>query len=117
MPERWDLIDTPDPSSTSFVVRVKPDTVSLNPDLIPEPGDLFKNLGAGNYGWIPDPALAADARFGLYQYVDNSEWEEFHAKNFKTIFEHRNKRYGAYQARIRQPVIMTYVLLGAVGLR
>ncbi len=54
--------------------------------------------------------------FSLYQYVDNSEWEEFHAKNFKTIFEHRNKRYGAYQARIRQPVIMTYVLLGAVAL-
>jgi hypothetical protein len=54
--------------------------------------------------------------FSLYQYVDNSEWEEFHAKNFKTIFEHRNKRYGAYQARIRQPIIMTYVLLGAVGL-
>lgn len=54
--------------------------------------------------------------FSLYQYVDNSEWEEFHAKNFKTIFEHRNKRYGAYQARTRQPVIMTYVLLSAVGL-
>lgn len=54
--------------------------------------------------------------FSLYQYVDNSEWEEFHAKNFKTIFEHRNKRYGAYQARTRQPVIMTYVLLGAVAL-
>lgn len=54
--------------------------------------------------------------FSLYQYVDNSEWEEFHAKNFKTIFEHRNKRYGAYQARTRQPVIMTYVLLGAIAL-
>lgn len=54
--------------------------------------------------------------FSLYQYVDNSEWEEFHAKNFKTIFEHRNKRYGAYQARTRQPVIMTYILLGAVAL-
>lgn len=52
--------------------------------------------------------------FSLYQYVDNSEWEEFHAKNFKTIFEHRNKRYGAYQIRNRQPVIMTYVLLGVV---
>lgn len=52
--------------------------------------------------------------FSLYQYVDNSEWEEFHAKNFKTIFEHRNKRYGAYQIRNRQPVIMMYVLLGAV---
>jgi hypothetical protein len=52
--------------------------------------------------------------FSLYQYVDNSEWEEFHAKNFKTIFEHRNKRYGAYQIRTRQPLIMTYVLIGAV---
>ncbi|WP_430403888.1 hypothetical protein [Fluviicola sp.] len=52
--------------------------------------------------------------FSLYQYVDNSEWEEFHAKNFKTIFEHRNKRYGAYQIRNRQPAIMSYVLLGLV---
>jgi outer membrane biosynthesis protein TonB len=52
--------------------------------------------------------------FSLYQYVDNSEWEEFHAKNFKTIFEHRNKSYGAYQIRSRQPVIMTYVILGVV---
>lgn len=52
--------------------------------------------------------------FSLYQYVDNSEWEEFHAKNFKTIFEHRNKRYGAYQIRTRQPAIMTYVLLVTV---
>lgn len=52
--------------------------------------------------------------FSLYQYVDNSEWEEFHAKNFKTIFEHRNKRYGAYQIRNRQPVIMAYVILVAV---
>lgn len=54
--------------------------------------------------------------FSLYQYVDNSEWEEFHAKNFKTIFEHRNKRYGAYQARTRQPVIMMYILFGAIAL-
>lgn len=54
--------------------------------------------------------------FSLYQYVDNSEWEEFHAKNFKTIFEHRNKRYGAYQTRTRQPVIMTYILLSSVAL-
>lgn len=54
--------------------------------------------------------------FSLYQYVDNSEWEEFHAKNFKTIFEHRNKRYGAYQARTRQPVIMMYILLGTIAL-
>nr|WP_294861842.1 hypothetical protein [uncultured Fluviicola sp.] len=52
--------------------------------------------------------------FSLYQYVDNSEWEEFHAKNFKTIFEHRNKRYGAYQIRSKQPTIMMYVLLGVV---
>src|SRR5688572_12890686 len=52
--------------------------------------------------------------FSLYQYVDNSEWEEFHAKNFKTIFQHKNKRYGAYHIRNRQPVIMMYVLLGAV---
>jgi len=52
--------------------------------------------------------------FSLYQYVDNSEWEEFHAKNFKTIFEHRNKRYGAYQIRARQPAIMMYVLLVVV---
>jgi hypothetical protein len=52
--------------------------------------------------------------FSLYQYVDNSEWEEFHAKNFKTIFEHRNKRYGAYQIRRKQPAIMMYVLLAVV---
>ncbi len=52
--------------------------------------------------------------FSLYHYVDNSEWEEFHAKNFKTIFEHRNKRYGAYQTRTRQPVILMYVLFGAI---
>lgn len=54
--------------------------------------------------------------FSLYQYVDNSEWEEFHAKNFKTIFEHRNKRYGAYQIRTRQPVILMYVTLSIVVL-
>jgi outer membrane biosynthesis protein TonB len=52
--------------------------------------------------------------FSLYQYVDNSEWEEFHEKNFKTIFEHRNKRYGAYQIRNSQPLILMYVLLGSV---
>lgn len=52
--------------------------------------------------------------FSLYQYVDNSEWEEFHEKNFKTIFRNKNKKYGAYQIRNRQPVIMTYVLMGAV---
>lgn len=54
--------------------------------------------------------------FSLYHYVDNSEWEEFHAKNFKTIFEHRNKRYGAYQLRNRQPVILMYVTLSILVL-
>lgn len=54
--------------------------------------------------------------FSLYQYVDNSEWEEFHAKNFKTIFEHRNKSYGAYRTRRRQPVVLMYVLFGAIAL-
>lgn len=54
--------------------------------------------------------------FSLYQYVDNSEWEEFHAKNFKMIFEHRNKRYGAYQMRNRQPVILMYVVIAALVL-
>lgn len=54
--------------------------------------------------------------FSLYQYVDNSEWEEFHEKNFKTIFANRNKRYGAYQIRNRQPAILMYVLLGAIVL-
>ncbi len=52
--------------------------------------------------------------FSLYQYVDNSEWEEFHAKNFKVIFEKRNKRYGAYRIRNRQPVVLMYVLLATV---
>ena len=52
--------------------------------------------------------------FSLYQYVDNSEWDEFHTKNLKVIFENRNKRYGAYHTRARQPVIMMYILLGAV---
>ncbi len=54
--------------------------------------------------------------FSLYQYVDNSEWEELQAKNFKTIFEHRNKKYGAYQMRSRQPVILMYVTLGIIVL-
>lgn len=52
--------------------------------------------------------------FSLYQYVDNSEWEEFHAKNSKVIFEKRNKRYGAYNIRNRQPVILTYILLASI---
>lgn len=52
--------------------------------------------------------------FSLYQYVDNSEWEEFQANNFKTIFAHRNKKYGAYQMRSRQPVILMYITLGLV---
>ncbi len=54
--------------------------------------------------------------FSLYQYVDNSEWEEFHAKNFKTIFEHRNKQYGAYRIRSRQPVVLMYILFGVITL-
>lgn len=54
--------------------------------------------------------------FSLYQYVDNSEWEEFHEQNFKAIFANRNKRYGAYQIRNRQPVILMYVLIGVVAL-
>ncbi len=54
--------------------------------------------------------------FSLYQYVDNSEWEELQAKNFKTIFEHRNKKYGAYQMRSRQPVILMYITLGILVL-
>lgn len=54
--------------------------------------------------------------FSLYQYVDNSEWEEFHAKNFKTIFEHRNKQYGAYRTRSRQPVVLMYILFGVIAL-
>ena len=54
--------------------------------------------------------------FSLYQYVDNSEWEEFHAKNFKTIFEHRNKQYGAYRTRSRQPVVLMYILFATIAL-
>lgn len=54
--------------------------------------------------------------FSLYQYVDNSEWEEFQAGNFKTIFANRNKKYGAYQMRTRQPVILMFVTLGIVVL-
>jgi outer membrane biosynthesis protein TonB len=52
--------------------------------------------------------------FSLYQYIDNSEWEEFRANNFKAIFENRNKRYGAYQTRNRQSSILMYVTLAAV---
>lgn len=54
--------------------------------------------------------------FSLYQYVDNSEWEEFRTKNFNTIFKHRNKSYGAYQARNSQPVVLMYITFGLIAL-
>lgn len=75
MPERWDLIDTPNPSLFGFVVRVPQDKISLEPQLCPQEGDLFKTLGLKNnvsMGWIPDNALATDGRFGLYVYVQKS---------------------------------------------
>jgi hypothetical protein len=69
---RWRLVQTPNPSEFAFAVNVPQDTVGKNPTFAPQPGDLFKNLGVVNgksYGWIPDPALAQDDRFGLYEYV------------------------------------------------
>jgi hypothetical protein len=78
--DRWYLIDTPDPSSTSFVVVVPQDSVYMDPAAIPSPGDPFSQLGfynGQNLGWIPDAAMATDERFGLYQYVDKSSGDGY----------------------------------------
>lgn len=88
MADRWFLIDTPDPSSTSFVVKVPQDSVYGEPAAIPAVGSEFRNLGfyqSRNLGWIPDASLAQDGRFGLYQYVDKKSDDEYvnfiYAKN------------------------------------
>jgi hypothetical protein len=59
--------------------------------------------------------------FSLYQYIENSEWEEFRANNLKSIFANRNKQYGAYQIRNRESsilmyIILTFVILGGLSI-
>ncbi|AEA44523.1 hypothetical protein [Fluviicola taffensis] len=52
--------------------------------------------------------------FSLYQYIENSEWEEFRTNNLKAIFANRNKRYGAYQIRTRESAVLMYIILAFV---
>ena len=88
---RWQLLDTPNPSEKQFAVTVPMDTIAQNPDVMPRIGAEFKTLGVVNYrslGWIPDAALAADNRFGLYIYSISNAGDGFvqlvYAKNKTT---------------------------------
>lgn len=111
MPDRWELLDTPNPHLFGFLVRVPQDTVSLYPQLCPEEGDLFQNLGLLNsrsIGWIPDNALAADSRFGLYVYVQKTIDRKTGVVNFhygppmteekkKTPYRRQWKKFGNHR--------------------
>lgn len=54
--------------------------------------------------------------FSLYQYVDNSEWNEFRANNRRDIYQNRNKKYGAYAIQSKESNVLAYISIGCIVL-
>lgn len=117
---RWRLVPTPNPSEMSFAVIIPQDTIAQYPSLIPAIGDKFKTLGQQDgsivAGWIPDAALAADSRFGLYVFAtsfkEGTDVVLVYAKN-KTP-EERNTPFDSYQEtqRIQWPAVLEWIQFG-----
>lgn len=66
---------TPQPNLLGFKVIIPQEVVAQNPSAMPLEGSTLKTLGitgsptSKSLGWLPDPALCADNRFGLYLYT------------------------------------------------
>lgn len=54
--------------------------------------------------------------FSLYQYVDNSEWNEFRENNRKDIYRNRNKEYGAFAIQRNESKVLAYISIACIAL-